>query len=58
MTARPQTPDEWQRFMAIHTRDEGESITDWMARLERIANARPAPEESARLPYREPGSDG
>jgi hypothetical protein len=49
--------------MEIHSREEGETLTDWFARLEQLANARPVAKEPARLPYREaedrePGGDG
>jgi hypothetical protein len=41
--------------MEIHSREEGESQTEWFARLAALANARPArPEPVAGLPYKDP----
>jgi hypothetical protein len=48
---------EWDRFAQVNPKREGESITDWMARLLALADGRRAPVEAARLPYREPGED-
>ena len=62
MSQRPQTLDQWSRFCEIHSREEGETLTDWFARLERIANARTSEPEPTRLPYRDdarmPGEEG
>jgi len=56
------TQDQWKRFAALNPPLEGESRTDWAARLERLAAEKRVPQEQPRLPYsddtRMPGQEG
>ena len=56
------TQDQWERFAALNPPLEGESRTDWAARLERLAAEKQPTTEPSRLPYRDdarmPGEEG
>lgn len=51
------TQYQWERLIQLNPLREGETRTDWMVRLERIASDKTPTPEPSRLPYRQVGED-